>query len=53
MLSLGSDALSKSIQAGIIGFIIIILFLLIVYRIPGLAAGLALLTYVELMLFST
>lgn len=44
---LGSDALSKSIKAGIIGFIIIILFLLIVYRIPGLAAGLALLTYVE------
>ena len=40
---LGSDALSKSIKAGIIGFIIIILFLLIVYRIPGLAAGLALL----------
>lgn len=49
---LGSDALSKSIQAGIIGFIIIILFLLIVYRIPGLAAGLALLTYVELMLLA-
>ena len=49
---LGSDALSKSIKAGIIGFIIIILFLLIVYRIPGLAAGLALLTYVELMLLA-
>lgn len=49
---LGSDALSKSIQAGIIGFIIIILFLLLVYRIPGIAAGLALLTYVELMLLA-
>lgn len=33
---LGSDALSKSIKAGIIGFIIIILFLLIVYRIRDL-----------------
>lgn len=32
--------------------LIIILFLLRVYRIPGLAAGLALLTYVELMLLA-
>lgn len=49
---LGNDALSKSIQAGIIGFIIIILFLLLVYRIPGLAAGFALLSYLELMLLA-
>ena len=49
---LGSDALSKSIQAGIIGFIIICIFLLIVYRIPGIAAGLALVTYVELILLA-
>lgn len=49
---LGNDALSKSIQAGLIGFIIIILFLLVVYRIPGLAAGLALLSYIELMLLA-
>ena len=50
--NLGSDALSKSIQAGIVGFIIIILFLLLVYRIPGLAAGLALISYIELMLLA-
>lgn len=50
--NLGSDALSKSIQAGIVGFIIIILFLLFVYRIPGLAAGLALVSYIELMLLA-
>lgn len=49
---LGSDALSKSIKAGIIGFIIIIIFLLLVYRVPGMAAGLALITYVELMLLA-
>lgn len=49
---LGSDALSKSIQAGIIGFIIIVIFLLLVYRIPGIAAGLALVTYVELILLA-
>ena len=49
---LGRDALSKSIQAGVIGFIIIIIFLLVVYRLPGLAAGLALVSYVELMLLA-
>lgn len=49
---LGKDALSKSIQAGIIGFIIICIFLLFVYRIPGLAAALSLFAYLELMLLS-
>ncbi|MFQ9515195.1 MAG: protein translocase subunit SecD [Eubacterium sp.] len=49
---LGSDALSKSLKAGLIGFAIIIIFLLIVYRIPGIAAGLALITYVELILLA-
>lgn len=49
---LGDDALTKSVQAGIIGFIIIVLFLIFVYRIPGLAAGLALITYIELMLLA-
>lgn len=49
---LGSDALSKSIQAGIIGFIIIIIFLLLVYRVPGIAAGLALVSYIELILLA-
>lgn len=49
---LGNDALSKSIKAGIIGFIIIIIFLLIVYRLPGLAAGFALFSYLELMLLA-
>lgn len=49
---LGSDALSKSLKAGFIGFLIIIIFLLIVYRIPGLAAGLALVSYVEMILLA-
>lgn len=42
---LGSDALSKCLKAGIIGFIIIILFMLLVYRIPGLASAIALVIY--------
>ena len=34
---LGRDALSKSVQAGMIAFVIIVLFLLFVYRVPGLS----------------
>lgn len=49
---LGSDALSKSIMAGLIGLILIIIFLLFVYRIPGIAAGLSLVAYIELMLLA-
>ena len=49
---LGNDALSKSLKAGLIGFIIICIFLLFVYRIPGLAAALSLVAYVELMLLA-
>lgn len=50
--SLGADALSKSIKAGLIGIILIILFLLVVYRLPGIAAGFALVTYTELILLT-
>ena len=46
---LGSDAISTSLKAGLIGFIIIVVFLIAVYRISGLAASLALTLYVELM----
>lgn len=49
---LGNDALSKSLKAGLIGFIIICIFLLFVYRVPGLAAALSLIAYVELMLLA-
>ncbi|MCR5630193.1 protein translocase subunit SecD [Eubacterium sp.] len=42
---LGSDALSKSMKAGAIGIAIVILFMLIVYRLPGLVAGLCLTAY--------
>lgn len=49
---LGSDALDKSVKAGIIGFIIIIIFLLAVYRVTGIAASFALIAYVELILLT-
>ncbi|MCF0146546.1 MAG: protein translocase subunit SecDF, partial [Eubacterium sp.] len=43
--SLGQEALSISVIAGVIGLLIIILFMIIVYRISGLAAGWALVLF--------
>lgn len=48
---LGQDAISTSLKAGLIGFAIICLFMIVVYRLPGLAASLALTMYVGLTLF--
>ena len=47
---LGQTAISTSVKAGIIGLICVFIFMCIVYRIPGLAASLALVVYTELML---
>ena len=49
---LGSEAIKTSIKAGIIGFIIVILFMLATYLVPGLASALALFIYVTLMMLS-
>ncbi len=47
---LGEEAIETSLLAGAIGFGLVILFMLIAYRIMGLAAGVALTTYVALVL---
>ena len=47
--SLGSEALTYSLIAAAIGIAIIIIFLILVYKGLGLASGLALLIYVELL----
>lgn len=47
---LGQDALSTSVTAGLIGILLVVLFLICVYRIPGVAAGWALIIYTGLML---
>ena len=49
---LGDDALSTSLIAGIIGIALIIVFMLVTYRIPGLAAGLALIAYTAMSLLA-
>ncbi len=43
--TLGQDSLSKSMKAGIIGFIIVMLFMAIYYRLPGLIADFSILIY--------
>ncbi|MCD8131732.1 MAG: protein translocase subunit SecD [Lachnospiraceae bacterium] len=43
---LGGEALEKSLQAGAVGLIIIIVFMIAVYFLPGFCAGLALCMYV-------
>ncbi len=43
--TLGADSLNKSLNAGLIGMAIVALFMLIYYRMPGVAAVLSILTY--------
>ena len=47
---LGNDAIETSLLAGLIGLIIVMLFMMIVYRIPGVAASIALAFYTILEL---
>lgn len=46
---LGSEALPRSLTAAAIGIILIMIFMVIMYRIPGLIADLSLLIYVGLI----
>jgi preprotein translocase subunit SecD len=43
--TLGEDSLQKSLMAGLIGMIIVILFMGIYYRLPGIVAAVAILFY--------
>lgn len=47
---LGAEAIATSLRAGAIGFLLVIVFMIAVYRIMGLAAGIALTSYVGLVL---
>ena len=47
---LGEEAISTSLMAGAIGLILVILFMIFVYRVPGAVAGFALLIYTGMML---
>jgi preprotein translocase subunit SecD len=51
--TLGADSIRRSLFAGIIGLLAVVLFMLLYYRLPGFIADLALITYacIILMLF--
>ncbi len=44
--TLGEQSIEASIRAGIIGVIVVLLFMLIYYRLPGVLADVALIIYV-------
>lgn len=46
--SLGQDSVDSSLRAGIIGMSMVLLFMLILYRLPGLLSDIALIMYVAL-----
>ena len=49
--TLGFEAIDGALLAGIIGLAIILLFMLVMYRLPGVAADLALLIYVLIVFY--
>lgn len=49
---LGEEAIETSVKAAAIGLVIVILFMILVYRIPGLVAGIALILYTALILIT-
>ncbi len=48
--SLGEEALHAGVRAGVIGFVLLALFMILWYRLPGVIAVLALIMYVVMML---
>lgn len=49
--TLGEEALSTSLIAAGIGILLILLFMLLVYRLPGLVADIALLAYMAIVIY--
>lgn len=50
--TLGSQALKSSLFAGVVGLILVIIFMIVMYRISGVAASTALIFYVGAMLLA-
>lgn len=50
--TLGSQALKSSLFAGVVGLILVIIFMIVMYRISGVAASVALIFYVGAMLLA-
>ena len=50
--TLGDEALDKGVLAGIIGLCILMAFMIVVYRVPGIMADIALIAYITMTLFA-
>ncbi|BAE84248.1 protein translocase subunit SecDF [Desulfitobacterium hafniense] len=50
--SLGVDSLNKSINAGIVALVFILLFMLVLYRLPGLVANISLIVFTLIVLWA-
>ncbi|MDD5639409.1 MAG: protein translocase subunit SecD [Candidatus Pacebacteria bacterium] len=50
--TLGAISLNNAVQAGVVGFLLIVIFLVLFYRLPGLIASFALIVYVILLMGS-
>ncbi len=48
--SLGEEALNSGVRAGLYGFLALVIFMILWYRLPGLVASLALVSYIILSL---
>ncbi|HHY78474.1 MAG TPA: protein translocase subunit SecD [Clostridiales bacterium] len=49
---LGANSFEKSLAAGKIGVVLVFLFMLLIYRLPGLIADIALVLYICIVLFA-
>lgn len=47
--TLGDDALNRAVTAGFIGLILVMLFMILIYRLPGLMSAIALLAYISIV----
>lgn len=50
--TLGQDALKSAMNAAVVGFVLVVLFMVIFYRVPGIVASIALILYSVIILFS-
>ncbi|HHU69327.1 MAG TPA: protein translocase subunit SecD [Thermoanaerobacterales bacterium] len=48
--SLGAESLDKSLKAGLVGIILVLLFMIVYYRLPGIIADFSLLLYLILVM---
>lgn len=47
---LGMESLTKSLKAGLFGFVLVVIFIILIYRLPGLLASVSLFLYIIIAL---